>query len=99
VKGVEATQSVVDKQVHGKLRRILNQGLSDSFIRTLDDELRALAKLLCTRLGEKQDDFSPSWNSDEEGWSCPKNMAHWCKFRRFMTSFDWKQTYVILELV
>lgn len=79
VKGVEATQSVVDKTKHGKLRRILNQGLSDSYIRTFDKELTDIARLFSSSLGSSKDRFVPETDATTDGWTCAKNMAHWCE--------------------
>ncbi|PVH95123.1 putative cytochrome P450 [Periconia macrospinosa] len=78
VKGVEATQSVVNQQVHAKLRRILSQGLSDSYLRSFATEIQAVAAILCERLGETQDGYV----GDDE-WTSPKNMAHWCDYFTF----------------
>lgn len=79
IKGVEATQSVVDKTKHGKLRRILNQGLSDAYIRNIDSELTDLSRLFATSLGASKDRFFPDIDAAGDGWTCAKNMAHWCK--------------------
>ncbi|KDN64424.1 hypothetical protein CSUB01_10421 [Colletotrichum sublineola] len=99
VKGVEATQSVVDKTKHGKLRRILNQGLSDSHIRTIDAHLKELACLLVSSLGSTKDRFDPDADEPSDGWTCAKNMAHWCDYFTFdvMSQLVFGRSYHLLE--
>ncbi|POR32440.1 Putative benzoate 4-monooxygenase cytochrome p450 [Tolypocladium paradoxum] len=84
VPGVHPTLGTIDNQKHAKLRRILNQGLSDSHIRALDSELNDIAAIFAKGLGETQDRFQISGGIDTaDGWSSPKNMAHWCDFFTF----------------
>ncbi|KAI8294904.1 Cytochrome P450 monooxygenase apf7 [Colletotrichum sp. SAR 10_98] len=99
VKGVEATQSVVDKTKHGKLRRILNQGLSDSYIRTFDKELTDLARLFSSSLGSSKDRFVPETDATTDGWTCAKNMAHWCDYFTFdvTSQLVFGKSYHLLE--
>ncbi|KAJ3961101.1 Cytochrome P450 monooxygenase apf7 [Colletotrichum tropicale] len=99
VKGVEATQSVVDKTKHGKLRRILNQGLSDSYIRTFDKELTDLARLFSSSLGSSKDRFVPETDATTDGWTCAKNMAHWCDYFTFdvTSQLVFGRSYHLLE--
>ncbi|KAL0935888.1 benzoate 4-monooxygenase cytochrome p450 [Colletotrichum truncatum] len=99
VKGVEATQSVVDKTKHGKLRRILNQGLSDSYIRTIDSELTELASLFALSLGANKDRFVSTSESTNDGWTCAKNMAHWCDYFTFdvMSQLVFGKSYHLLQ--
>ncbi|TEA13259.1 Cytochrome P450 monooxygenase apf7 [Colletotrichum sidae] len=99
VKGVEATQSVVDKAKHGKLRRILNQGLSDSYIRNMDSELTRLASLFASTLGASRDHFHPSTEGAQDGWSCPKNMGHYCDYYTFdvISHLVFAESYHLLE--
>ncbi|KAF4855998.1 Cytochrome P450 monooxygenase apf7 [Colletotrichum siamense] len=99
VKGVEATQSVVDKTKHGKLRRILNQGLSDSYIRTFDKELTDLARLFSSSLGSSKDRFVPETDGTTDGWTCAKNMAHWCDYFTFdvTSQLVFGKSYHLLE--
>ncbi|KAK2051614.1 putative cytochrome P450 [Colletotrichum caudatum] len=99
VRGVEATQSVVDKTKHGKLRRILNQGLSDSHIRSIDKELNKLACLFASSLGSSKDRFVPHAYAASGGWTCAKNMAHWCDYFTFdvMSQLVFGKSYHLLE--
>ncbi|OHW97897.1 hypothetical protein CSPAE12_03515 [Colletotrichum incanum] len=99
VKGVEATQSVVDKAKHEKLRRILNQGLSDSHIRKFDTELKELAHLFASSLGSVKDRFVLDANAASEGWARAKNMAHWCDYFTFdvMSQLVFGKSYHLLE--
>ncbi|KAF6836431.1 benzoate 4-monooxygenase cytochrome p450 [Colletotrichum plurivorum] len=99
IKGVEATQSVVDKTKHGKLRRILNQGLSDAYIRNIDSELTDLSRLFATSLGASKDRFAPDADAAGDGWTCAKNMAHWCDYFTFdvMSQLVFGKSYHLLE--
>ncbi|KAL4734798.1 cytochrome P450 [Aspergillus similis] len=90
VPGVHPTLATLDNARHGQLRRILNQGLSETQIRSMDAELRRIASLFAERLGEAKDRFesratSPAItdNHDSDGWSAAKNMAEWCDFFTF----------------
>ena len=73
--------TTIDNQKHGKLRRILNQGLSDAHIRTMDPELRRVTATFVHTVTEAQDRFHPmseSVSGEGDGWSAAKNMAQWC---------------------
>jgi hypothetical protein len=74
-----STLSTLDNAKHGKQRRILNQGLSDSYIRSVDAGLSHLASLFAARMGESQDRFEPGPVVDNDEWTAPKNMAEWGK--------------------
>ena len=93
---IHPTLSKVDNAEHGKLRRILNQGLSDAHIRTMSPEISSIATVFANTLGEKKDRFDTCHAalaaaprselaalSKEDGWSEPKNMAEWCDFFTF----------------
>lgn len=84
----------VDKTEHGKLRRILNQGLSDMQIRAMSDELAEISTTFADRLGDAQDRFDTCADAlaatndrslalGEDGWSPPKNLGKWCDFFTF----------------
>ncbi|KAL4905800.1 hypothetical protein BDW74DRAFT_184864 [Aspergillus multicolor] len=92
VKGAQPTISTIDNERHGKIRRVLNQGLSDGHIRAMDGEMTAVAALFAERLGEETDRFrehgtrSPSASrstGEGDSWSGAKNMAEWCDFFTF----------------
>ncbi|KAL4999608.1 cytochrome P450 [Aspergillus recurvatus] len=88
VPGVNPTLGTIDSARHGQLRRILNQGLSETQIRSMDVELRRVASLFAERLGEAEDRFEsrtarPVTTGDDDGWSAAKNMAEWCDFFTF----------------
>ncbi|TLD04773.1 uncharacterized protein PgNI_09075 [Pyricularia grisea] len=87
VPGVHATLGTIDDWEHGKLRRILNQSLSEGQIRGMDNELSAAARLFAERLGARSDPFggsnpTPAMGEDQ-GWTAPKNLAHWCDYFTF----------------
>ncbi|RDW76333.1 cytochrome P450 [Aspergillus mulundensis] len=84
VKGAQSTISTIDNDRHGKIRRVLNQGLSDGHIRAMDAEMTAVAALFAERLGEATDRFDGTRSAPaSDGWSCAKNMAEWCDFFTF----------------
>ncbi|KAL3435218.1 cytochrome P450 [Aspergillus tetrazonus] len=90
VPDVYPTLATLDNARHSQLRRILNQGLSETHIRSMDAELRRIASLFAERLGEAEDRFEsgatspgPTENHDSDGWSAAKNMAEWCDFFTF----------------
>ncbi|GAP87075.1 putative benzoate 4-monooxygenase cytochrome P450 [Rosellinia necatrix] len=83
VPGVHPTLGTLDNKEHGKLRRILNQGLSDSHIRTMNTEISRLAALFASSVGETRDRFNSSLAPGSDGWSAPKNMTEWSDFFTF----------------
>ncbi|KAI8628148.1 putative cytochrome P450 [Xylariaceae sp. FL1651] len=83
VPGVHPTLGTLDNKEHGKLRRILNQGLSDAHIRTMDSEVSRLANLFASSVGETRDRFDSELVPSNDGWSAPKNMAEWSDFFTF----------------
>ncbi|EOA91200.1 uncharacterized protein SETTUDRAFT_177837 [Exserohilum turcica Et28A] len=83
VPGVHPTLGTMDDREHGKLRRLLNQGLSDSHFRAFDSEMCRLALLFASSLGKRQDTFDPTLEAGEDQWSAPKNLAEWSDFFTF----------------
>jgi cytochrome P450 len=79
VHGTLSTLSELDDKKHAIIRRIINQGLSESHIRTMDSDINAVASVLVERLGERNDRFEERVNAIEthDGWTAPKNMARW----------------------
>ncbi|PWY74301.1 putative cytochrome P450 [Aspergillus heteromorphus CBS 117.55] len=82
-KGFSSTLTAVDNKVHGRKRRILSQGLSDQNLKLLEPTLLRTVDRLCSRLAERQDDFSPAYQTTDDGWTCPKNMSEWCDYYTF----------------
>ncbi|KAG5758498.1 hypothetical protein H9Q72_013367 [Fusarium xylarioides] len=84
VPGVHSSFSTIDNQVHAKLKRLISQGLSNAHIRAYDPELRQIALLFATGLGEKMNRFEPDQSDvDEDGWTVPKNVASWSNYFSF----------------
>lgn len=80
IPGVHPTLGTIDNKKHGRLRRIINQGLSDSHIRTMDSQLKSLAMVFAEGLGEERDRFETTASTHiGDGWSSPKDVAKWCK--------------------
>ncbi|KAL2814050.1 cytochrome P450 [Aspergillus granulosus] len=85
IPGIHSSISTLDNARHKMLRRLLNQGLSDTSIRSMDAEMRSIASFFATAVGEKEDCFDLSQQpvNDGDEWSVAKNMARWCDFFTF----------------
>jgi hypothetical protein len=82
--GVHSSIATLDNTKHKGFRRLLTQGLSDANIRSMDSKMTKIAASFARIVGEKQDRHVTATGKQlaleaEEGWSVPKNMAHWCK--------------------
>lgn len=88
VPGVHPTLGTLDDKAHGKLRRLLNLGLSNTQLRSIDDEISGLARLFASRLGEKNDRFNSKLEPTRDGWSAAKNMAEWSERSFPLSCFD-----------
>lgn len=69
------------KQEHGRRRRIIGQGFSDTAMREAETIIMDHINDLCSRLLEKEEDFrstsiDPSIQVTDT-WTAPKNMANW----------------------
>lgn len=100
MKGVEASQSVVNREVHTKLRRIVSQGFSESFLQSYSEEMSKVIELFMKRLGMVEDDFADTQPSPHnDGWTCSKNMARYSDFFTFdvMCRLVFGRSYGMLE--
>jgi hypothetical protein len=83
--GVHSSIATLDNARHKGFRRLLTQGLSDANIRSMDAKMTKIAALFARLVGERQGRHATATGGQpaleaEDGWSVPKNMAHWCKF-------------------
>lgn len=83
VPGHYSVISTLDPVKHGKIRRVLNQGLSDAHLRKLDPAMKAVAVEFARGVGAAQNRFEPELTPSADGWSSPKNMALWCDYFTF----------------
>ncbi|TLD24730.1 hypothetical protein PspLS_06297 [Pyricularia sp. CBS 133598] len=99
IPGVHSTLATIDNHEHGKTRRLLSQCLSDAKIRSKGDELKETALIFAEGLSEQVDRFEDT-QSCEEGWSAPKNLAHWADFFAFdvMSRLVFGTSYSLLTL-
>ena len=73
------------KREHGRRRRIISQGFSDSSMRQAEPYIMQHIHNLCDRLLEKEEDLN-STNIDPKSqvtgaaWTEPKNMANWGQY-------------------
>ncbi|KAL3455771.1 cytochrome P450 [Aspergillus heterothallicus] len=100
VPGVHASLCTLDNERHRMLRRLMNQGLSDTNIRSMDTKLRSVASTFATAIGEKEDRFDRARTraGDDDEWSVAKNMAHWCDYFTFdvMSELVFSASYNLL---
>ncbi|KAL2811856.1 cytochrome P450 [Aspergillus granulosus] len=99
VPNVHASLCTLDNTRHKMLRRLLNQGLSDINIRSMDEKMVNVASLFASALGEKEDRFDASrQHVGDDEWSVAKNMAHWCDFFTFdvMSELVFGRSYNLL---
>jgi cytochrome P450 len=80
------TLTVRDKKDHGRRRRVISQGLSDSTLRNFEPAMLEIINRFCDRLLETVEEESAKVNgesqpvtSPEQTWKTPRNMAEWCK--------------------
>ncbi|KAL2850207.1 putative cytochrome P450 [Aspergillus pseudoustus] len=103
IPGVHASLCTLDNNRHRMLRRLMNQGLSDTNIRSMDTKLRNVASLFASAIGEKEDRFDAEREHSgddgyDDGWTVAKNMAHWCDFFTFdvMSELVFGKSYNLL---
>ncbi|KAL2849014.1 cytochrome P450 [Aspergillus pseudodeflectus] len=102
--GVHSSIATLDNTKHKGFRRLLTQGLSDANIRSMDSKMTKIAASFARIVGEKQDRHviatgkQPALEA-EEGWSVPKNMAHWCDYFTFdmMSELVFGSSYDLLQ--
>lgn len=90
--GAFSVHTAIDKEMHRHKRKVLAQGLSDEALKRFEPTLLACVETLCEKLAEGQYESA-------EGWTKPKNMAHWCDYLTFdiMGEFGFGQAFDMLE--
>ncbi|KAH8667330.1 cytochrome P450, partial [Tricladium varicosporioides] len=87
------TLTLIDKKKHGRKRRIISQGFSDSALRGFENTIMTHVRKLCTQVSP---DDSPA---DNKGWGAAQNMARWANYLTFdiMSDVIFGESYEMLE--
>jgi cytochrome P450 len=75
------TLTLIDKRAHGRKRRIISQGFSDSALRAYEPIIMNHVQKLCAQLASSGNTLGRDVKSipEEAKWCPPQNMAKWCK--------------------
>jgi cytochrome P450 len=75
------TLTLIDKRAHGRKRRIISQGFSDSALRAYEPIIMNHVEKLCAQLANSGNTLGRDVKSipEEAKWCPPQNMAKWCK--------------------
>lgn len=72
-----------DKKLHGRKRRVISQGFSDSALRVYEAPVLVQIQKFSAILGGAQNDDGTKREycalNSFDGWSPPRNVARWCK--------------------
>jgi cytochrome P450 len=70
--------TMFDQKEHGRRRRLMSQGFSDTAMRAHEDTILEHALKFCKKiLADDENDLDVRC---KEGWTKPKNMSRWCKY-------------------
>lgn len=72
VHNTPSTFTILDNKEHAWKKRILSQKLSDTAIRSFEPKIVELIDRFCEAL-------RPKPSEQDNPWSEPFNMSHWCK--------------------
>lgn len=78
---VPNTMTLRDRKEHGRRRRILGTGFSDSAIKSYEPKIRVIVNRFLVALTPSPED------GDKKGWSVSRNIAQWSKLPFFPTGF------------
>lgn len=101
------TLTVRDRKDHGRRRRVIQQGLSDSTLRAFEPYMFEIINRFCDRLiqtVEEENTLQQAGKStqdafSEETWHTSRNMSEWCNYLAFdlMATFIFSGKYNMLE--
>jgi len=76
------TLTLIDKKGHGRKRRIISQGFSDSALRGYEPVIMNHVEKLCTQLSNASQVSGKEFDSlpGTGNWSSAQNMAKWCMY-------------------
>ena len=79
------TLTISDPKEHGRRRRVVSQGFSDSAMRNYEASMVAIVQRFCDRLLQPVDE-EPA--TSLEMWRPARNMSQWCKSRTVTFDFS-----------
>ncbi|RDL30473.1 Cytochrome P450 [Venustampulla echinocandica] len=91
------TLTCVDKKKHGRKRRIISQGFSDSALRGFENTILTHIRKLCNQV---EADVAPQkMDSKSAPWSEGQNMGKWSNYLTFdiMSDVIFGESYALLE--
>ncbi|KAL5119058.1 hypothetical protein ACEQ8H_002982 [Pleosporales sp. CAS-2024a] len=100
------TLTVRDRKDHGRRRRVIQQGLSDSTLRAFEPHMYEIINRFCDRMIQtaeeeaKAKDAGQAQNAlQDEKWNASRNMSEWCNYLAFdlMATFIFSGKYNMLE--
>jgi cytochrome P450 len=74
--GIQSVLTAWDKKEHGRKRRVIGQGFTETAVRGYEPIIQSQIKVFCEKLVEGD---GIKGVSEGKGWSSPKNMAFWCE--------------------
>ena len=79
------TLTISDPKEHGRRRRVVSQGFSDSAMWNYEPSMVALVHRFCDRLLQPVEE-EPASNSDL--WGPARNMSQWCRLSPLPVGFS-----------
>lgn len=94
--------TAITAKEHGRKRRIVSQGLSDSAIQAMEGHVLKNVRKFCSKLIYKDifENETPSKRPEtSEGWGSPKNMTRWTNYLTFdiMGDLCFSQSFDMLD--
>ncbi|KFZ18059.1 hypothetical protein V501_01384 [Pseudogymnoascus sp. VKM F-4519 (FW-2642)] len=81
---VHSILTVSDKKEHGRKRRVIGHGFTETAIRGYESMIQSQIQVFCEKLME--DGGEHGFGEESQGWSSPQNMAEWYEYLSQMTS-------------
>lgn len=75
--GVHSILTAWGKKEHGRKRRVIGQGFTETAIQGYEPIIQSQIQVFCKKLVE---DGGRRGSGESQGWSFPQNMAEWCKY-------------------
>ncbi|KAH3907055.1 hypothetical protein HBI56_114470 [Parastagonospora nodorum] len=100
------TLTVRDRKDHGRRRRVIQQGLSDSTLRAFEPYMYEIINRFCDRMIQTVEEehqareCGQSHNAlENQKWNTSRNMSEWCNYLAFdlMATFIFSGKYNMLE--
>ena len=75
--GVHSILTTWDKKEHGRKRRVIGQGFTETAIQGYKPIIQSQIQVFYEKLVE---DGGRHGFGESQGWSSPQNMAEWCEY-------------------